>query len=109
MVSTELFLWLLKHLIECATLKKIVLLSDHLQLPSVDPGNFMEDLFTALDQWSMTVTLETNHGSEGNLIFNNTTKISMQQMPEFDGSSFRLIVPDDEDLSQLPAEVMAGH
>ena len=26
-------------------------------------------------------------------------------MPEFDGSSFRLIVPDSEDLDQLPAEV----
>ena len=89
MVATEIFHWLLGNL----------------QLPSVDPGNFMEDLFNALGEVSMTVTLETNHRSEGNLIFNNATRISNGQMPEFDGSSFRLIVPDSEDLDQLPAEV----
>ena len=55
MVSTEVFQWLLKYLIEGARLRKVVLLGDHLQLPSVDPGNFMEDLFLALMVlvWSM--------------------------------------------------------
>ena len=106
MVSTEVFQWLLKHLIEGARLRKIVLLGDHLQLPSVDPGNFMEDLFTALGPRSMTVTLETNHRSEGNLIFNNATRISRRKMPVFDGSKgFRLIVPDSEKENQLPSEV----
>ena len=106
MVSTEVFQWLLKHLIDGARLRKIVLLGDHLQLPSVDPGNFMEDLFTALGPRSMTVTLETNHRSEGNLIFDNATRISRRKMPVFDGSKgFRLIVPDSENLNQLPAEV----
>ena len=41
MVATEIFHWLLGNL----------------QLPSVDPGNFMEDLFNALGEVSMTATL----------------------------------------------------
>ena len=102
MVSTEVFQWLL---IDGAKLKKIILLGDHLQLPSVDPGNFMQDLFKPLGKQSMTVTLQTNHRSEGNLIFENATRISKQQMPVFDGSSFRLIIPGSEDLTRLPAEV----
>ena len=57
MVATEIFHWLLGNLIEGARLRKIVLLGDHLQLPSVDPGNFMEDLFNALGEVSMTATL----------------------------------------------------
>ena len=106
MVSTEVFQWLLKYLIEGARLRKVVLLGDHLQLPSVDPGNFMEDLFLALGPRSMTVTLKTNHRSEGNLIFNNATRISRQQMPVFEDSpEFRLIVPDKEITKQLPSEV----
>jgi hypothetical protein len=48
MVSVELFHWLLKYLVEGSDLRKIVLLGDHLQLPSVDPGNFMADLCAAL-------------------------------------------------------------
>ena len=106
MVSTEVFQWLLKYLIEGARLRKVVLLGDHLQLPSVDPGNFMEDLLLALEPRSMTVMLKTNHRSEGNLIFNNATRISRQQMPVFEDSpEFRLIVPDKEIIRQLPSEV----
>jgi ATP-dependent exoDNAse (exonuclease V) alpha subunit len=49
MVSVELFHWLLKYLLEGSDLQRIVLLGDHLQLPSVDPGNFMADLCSALE------------------------------------------------------------
>jgi ATP-dependent exoDNAse (exonuclease V) alpha subunit len=49
MVSVELFHWLLKYLLEGSGLQRIVLLGDHLQLPSVDPGNFMADLCSALE------------------------------------------------------------
>ena len=106
MVSTEVFQWLLKNLIEGARLRKIVLLGDHLQLPSVDPGNFMEDLFLALGPRGMTVTLKTNHRSEGNLIFDNATRISRQQMPVFDSSGeFCLILPGKENTNKLPGQV----
>ena len=63
---------------------KVVLLGDHLQLPSVDPGNFMEDLYVAMRPQEFVVNLRTNHRSEGSLIFENATKISQRQMPIFD-------------------------
>eukprot|EP00092_Neocalanus_flemingeri_P026030 GFUD01028215.1.p1 GENE.GFUD01028215.1~~GFUD01028215.1.p1 ORF type:complete len:1265 (+),score=407.13 GFUD01028215.1:55-3849(+) len=106
MVSIEIFQFLLKYLIEGARLSKIVLLGDHLQLPSVDPGNFMEDLFIALKPRGLTVNLQTNHRSEGSIIFSNASKISNQQMPIFDSSQgFSLIVPDNEKIHNLPPQV----
>ena len=106
MVSIEIFQFLLKYLIEGSNLTKVVLLGDHLQLPSVDPGNFMEDLFTALKPRGLTITLLTNHRSEGSIIFNNATKISSQQMPIFDAKrGFSLIVPQTENLNYLPVGV----
>merc|ERR1719233_811257 len=106
MVSIEIFQFLLKYLIEGSSLEKIVLLGDHLQLPSVDPGNFMEDLFTALKPRGHTVNLLTNHRSEGSIIFNNATRISSQQMPVFDTEQgFSLIVPDKENIQRLPPGV----
>jgi len=106
MVSIEIFQFLLKYLIEGSRLSKIVLLGDHLQLPSVDPGNFMEDLFIALKPRGLTVNLATNHRSEGSIIFSNATKISNQQMPLFDTEQgFSLIVPDRENINHLPPGV----
>jgi ATP-dependent exoDNAse (exonuclease V) alpha subunit len=94
MVSIEIFHLLLKYLLEGSALAKVVVLGDHLQLPSVDPGNFMEDLWLALKPRGYTVNLLTNHRSSGSLIFSNATRISQQQMPEFDsGRGFSLILP----------------
>ena len=109
MVSIEIFHLLLKYLLEGAHLSKIVLLGDHLQLPSVDPGNFMEDLYLALKPRGFTVNLLTNHRSEGNIIFENATRISKQQMPVFDSAQgFTLLLPDNERLSSLHPSVRAG-
>ena len=109
MVSIEIFHLLLKYLLEGAHLAKLVLLGDHLQLPSVDPGNFMEDLYIALKPRGFTVNLLTNHRSEGNIIFENATRISQQQMPVFDTEKgFTLLLPNNERLSALPPAVRAG-
>ena len=109
MVCIEIFHLLLKYLLEGAHLSKIVLLGDHLQLPSVDPGNFMEDLYLALKPRGFTVNLLTNHRSEGNIIFENATRISKQQMPVFDSAQgFTLLLPDNERLSSLHPSVRAG-
>ena len=110
MVSIEIFHLLLKYLLEGAHLAKLVLLGDHLQLPSVDPGNFMEDLYLALKPRGFTVNLLTNHRSEGNIIFENATRISQQQMPVFDSAQgFTLLLPNNERLSALPSTVRAGN
>ena len=71
MVSLELFASLIKCLQQASRLTKIVLLGDVLQLPSIDPGNFMEDMFNAFRPEGFAVELETNHRSEGSLIFEN--------------------------------------
>ncbi len=97
MVSPELFQWLLNCLLKSSKLEKIVLLGDHMQLPSVDPGNMLEDLHKALHHQGMVITLMTNHRSEGQTIFNNATKISNQELPSFDvDESFILVEPPNQ-------------
>jgi len=109
MVSIEIFHLLLKYVLEGACLAKLVLLGDHLQLPSVDPGNFMEDLYLALKPRGFTVNLTTNHRSERNIIFENATRISQQQMPVFDSAKgFSLLLPNNERITALPPAVRAG-
>ena len=106
MVSIEVIQWLLRYLIEGAQVQKLVLLGDHLQLPSVEPGNFMEDFFNSLKTRGMTVTLLTNHRSEGSIIFDNATRISNQMMPNFDSSQgFSLIIPHSDKIEQLDPRV----
>ena len=98
MVSPELFQWLLNCLLKSAKLEKIVLLGDHMQLPSVDPGNMLEDLYNALQTKGMIITLITNHRSEGKTIFNNATKISNQDLTGFEiDKSFIIVAPPDEE------------
>ena len=103
MVSIEVIQWLLRYMLEGSKLTKVVLLGDHQQLPSVEPGNFMEDLFKALKTRGMTVTLMTNHRSEGSIIFDNATKIARQQMPTFNADQgFVLIIPSNENINKVP-------
>ena len=74
MVSVVLFSSLIECLQKASCLTKIVLLGDVLQLPSIDPGNFMEDLFNAFRPEGLAIELETNHRSEGSLIFENARR-----------------------------------
>ena len=74
MVSVELLSGLLDCLNKASRLEKLVLLGDVLQLPSIDPGNMMEDLFNAIRPDGFAVELITNHRSEGFLIFNNARR-----------------------------------
>ncbi len=69
MVSLELFSLFMKCLMEGTELQKFVLLGDQLQLPSIGPGNIMEDLYAAMKPMELVVNLMTNHRSEGALIF----------------------------------------
>ena len=74
MVSVVLFSSLIECLQKASCLTKVVLLGDVLQLPSIDPGNFMEDLFNAFRPEGLALELETNHRSEGSLIFENARR-----------------------------------
>ena len=80
----QLFSHLIRVLVKACPLKKVVLLGDVSQLPSIAPGNFMTDLFRSLRQESFVVELRTNHRSESSLIFNNAHRICQGKMPLFD-------------------------
>lgn len=84
LVSLRLFATLLKILLENTPLEKIVLLGDIRQLPSIEPGNFLSDVFTTFRERGFSVELRTNHRSESELIVSNATRISQRQLPVID-------------------------
>ena len=83
MVAVSTFSTLLTTLLENAKLRKIVLLGDVRQLPSIEPGNFLADVYKTLIPVDALMELMTNHRAESNLIFNNATAISLNQYPLF--------------------------
>lgn len=115
-------------------LRKVVLLGDTDQLPSIDPGNLFKDLFTCQTLSKYSHHLTTNHRSEGTRIFDNAGRISRQETPiicryTFSNESeksflqhfshprsegFHLILPEDSALGipgavYLPADKCTSH
>ncbi len=82
--SFQLFSSILKVLQRESALDKVVLLGDIFQLPSITPGNFMSDVFNALQCRELAVKLNTNHRSEGSIIFDNADRVKERKMPMFD-------------------------
>ncbi|OWF37649.1 DNA helicase B-like [Mizuhopecten yessoensis] len=92
MVPVHIFATLLDILQRNSNLKRVVFLGDIRQLPSVQPGNFLADIFKPFE-WKpgCSVELRTNHRAESELIVKNATKISSRKMPQFDDrSNYRL-------------------
>ncbi|PFX33712.1 DNA helicase B [Stylophora pistillata] len=84
LVSVRVFYKLIIILHWHAQLQHVMLLGDVNQLPSIEPGNFLSDLFHVLEKDALCITLPTNHRSDSELIVQNAGKISLQQMPPFD-------------------------
>ncbi|XP_076444526.1 DNA helicase B-like [Babylonia areolata] len=84
LVSLRTFATLLNILIENTPLWKVVLLGDVRQLPSIEPGNFLVDMFNTFKGRGLSVELLTNHRSESELIVSNATRISNRQLPVID-------------------------
>lgn len=84
LVSVQTFSTLLDMLMKETRLCRVVLLGDWRQLPSVEPGNFLDDVFKALKSVRLSVELKTNHRAESELIIINATRISQMIMPIFD-------------------------
>ena len=61
LVSVRPFSTLLGMLQDNAQLQKMVLLGDIHQLPSVEPGNFLEDVYKALDKYGLAIKLTKNY------------------------------------------------
>ncbi|ELW67017.1 DNA helicase B [Tupaia chinensis] len=84
LVSVGIFKSVLNLLREHSKLSKLIILGDIRQLPSIEPGNLLKDLFETLKARKYAVELKTNHRAESQLIVDNATRISRRQFPEFD-------------------------
>ena len=83
LISVKTFSTLMNILMKKAALQQIILLGDKNQLPSIEPGNFLSDVYHALTPYGSSVTLRTNHRAESQLIVENASRISRQEMPFF--------------------------
>ena len=83
LISVKPFSTLMNILMKKASLQQIILLGDKNQLPSIEPGNFLSDVYHALESYGSSITLRTNHRAESQLIVENASKISHQEMPHF--------------------------
>uniref|UniRef100_A0A8C0GY66 DNA helicase B n=1 Tax=Chelonoidis abingdonii TaxID=106734 RepID=A0A8C0GY66_CHEAB len=84
LVSVQMLSSVLKLLCDHAQLSKLIILGDIRQLPSIDPGNMLADIFEGLKSRGWSVELRTNHRAESQLIVDNATRISQRKFPEFD-------------------------
>uniref|UniRef100_A0A8C3RLJ3 DNA helicase B n=1 Tax=Chelydra serpentina TaxID=8475 RepID=A0A8C3RLJ3_CHESE len=84
LVPVQMLSSVLKLLCDHAQLAKLIILGDIRQLPSIDPGNMLTDIFEGLKSRGWSVELRTNHRAESQLIVDNATRISQRKFPEFD-------------------------
>ncbi|XP_008846015.1 DNA helicase B [Nannospalax galili] len=84
LVSVGVFKSVLKLLCEHSKLSKLIILGDVRQLPSIEPGNMLKDVFETLKSRQCAIELKTNHRAESQLIVDNATRISRCQFPKFD-------------------------
>ncbi|XP_014819151.1 PREDICTED: DNA helicase B-like isoform X3 [Calidris pugnax] len=84
LVSVHVLSLVLKIMCEHAQLAKLIILGDTRQLPSIEPGNMLADIFEGLKSRGFSVELRTNHRAESQLIVDNASRISHRMLPEFD-------------------------
>ncbi|KAM3924782.1 DNA helicase B [Leptodactylus fuscus] len=100
LVSVRMFSAVLKLLYCYGKLAKLVILGDVRQLPSIEPGNMLTDVFAALKSLNWAIELKTNHRAESQLIVDNATRISNQHCVEFDAN----VHVDGKKISEMPSE-----
>ncbi|XP_062383939.1 DNA helicase B [Sardina pilchardus] len=76
LVSVQILHSLLAMLTSEAQLQKFVLLGDVRQLPSIEPGNALYDLFHSLRRVQWSIEMRTNHRAESGLIVDNAGHIA---------------------------------
>ena len=84
LIPVRVFSKLVGVLKASAQLQQVILLGDVLQLPSIEPGNFLADIYQALTKHGVSITLNTNHRADSELIVENAIEISNRQKPLFD-------------------------
>uniref|UniRef100_A0A674A4H8 DNA helicase B n=1 Tax=Salmo trutta TaxID=8032 RepID=A0A674A4H8_SALTR len=76
LVCVRLLHSVLTMLTKHAQLRKFVILGDVRQLPSIEPGNTLCDLFCSLGRAHWAIEMKTNHRAESQLIVNNAGLIA---------------------------------
>ncbi|XP_078273511.1 DNA helicase B isoform X2 [Rhinoraja longicauda] len=76
LVSVKTLSTVLKLLMKYANLKKLIILGDVRQLPSIEPGNMFKDIYSSFYQIGCAIELSTNHRAESRLIVDNATRIA---------------------------------
>ncbi|KAL2087333.1 hypothetical protein ACEWY4_016161 [Coilia grayii] len=76
LVSVQILHSLLAILATEARLQKFILLGDVRQLPSIEPGNALYDLFHSLGKVRWSIEMRTNHRAESELIVKNAGQIA---------------------------------
>ncbi|XP_062913854.1 DNA helicase B isoform X1 [Mobula hypostoma] len=76
LVSVKILSTVLNLLMSNANLKKLIILGDIRQLPSIEPGNMLKDVYSSLHQVRWAIELSTNHRAESQLIIDNAAKIA---------------------------------
>ncbi|XP_051976730.1 DNA helicase B-like isoform X2 [Xyrauchen texanus] len=76
LVSVQILHSILSMLTQHAQLQKFVILGDVRQLPSIEPGNTLNDLFEGLRKIRWAIEMQTNHRAESELIVRNAGLIS---------------------------------
>lgn len=76
LVSVQILHSILSMLTKHADLQKFIILGDVRQLPSIEPGNTLYDLFEVLKKVRWAIEMKTNHRAESELIVRNAGLIS---------------------------------
>uniref|UniRef100_A0A8D2NRW3 DNA helicase B n=1 Tax=Zosterops lateralis melanops TaxID=1220523 RepID=A0A8D2NRW3_ZOSLA len=96
LVSVQILSLVLKLLCEHAQLAKLIILGDTRQLPSIDPGNMLADIFEGLKSRGFSVELRTNHRAESQLIVDNASRSSEKKGAS--STIYKLMLMQDCDL-----------
>ncbi|XP_055506783.1 LOW QUALITY PROTEIN: DNA helicase B-like [Leucoraja erinacea] len=76
LVSVKTLSTVLKSLMKYANLKKLIILGDIRQLPSIEPGNMFKDIYFSLYNIGWAIDLSINHRAESQLIVENAARIA---------------------------------
>ncbi|KAG9342318.1 hypothetical protein JZ751_016820 [Albula glossodonta] len=76
MLCVQLLHSILEMLTKYARLQKFILLGDVRQLPSIQPGNTLHDLFYSFKRDGWSIEMRTNHRAESELIVRNAGLIA---------------------------------
>ncbi|XP_036433461.1 DNA helicase B [Colossoma macropomum] len=93
LVCVQILHSLLTMLTKHAKLQKFILLGDIRQLPSIEPGNTLNDLFQSFGKVKWAIEMRTNHRAESELIVRNAGLIAeMGHMKKFSHLDFDAVV-----------------